>query len=326
MLTGEWILVSPHRLERPWQGQVEECGETDEPDYVGDCYLCPGNARAKDNVNPDYRGAFVFDNDFPALTPHSDITVSDTGFFQARAEPGRCRVVCYSENHSRRLSTMAVDDISVALQAFIREFDALDRESDIGYVQFFENRGRAMGCSNEHPHAQIWATELLPTEPARELAEQQNWYRKTGVPLLCSYRDAEIHAGTRIVATNEHFVTLVPYWATWPFETMLVPKVAFQAPPDMTPAVVTGLAAALKTILSAYDRLFQTAAPYSLGFHPRPSDGPDHPEWVFHAHIYPPLLRSASVRKHMVGFEMLAMPQRDITAEMAAGRLREHCS
>lgn len=322
LLTGDWVLVSPQRTARPWHGQVETTDDGDDQSHDPACYLCPGNRRANEQVNPDYRGPYVFDNDFPALSAISRVAATESALFQARPESGRCRVMCYSHDHGQRLASMASDDIVAALRTMTDEFTTLDRADDIAYVQIFENRGRMMGCSNQHPHAQIWATGHLPVEPARELARQQAWLGERGSPLLQDYLAAELGAGERIVDANEHFVTAVPWWAVWPFEMLVLPRRRFGAPDEMRDEEVQGLASMLKSVLSAYDRLFDTAAPYSMGFHPRPSDGGDHPEWLFHAHIYPPLLRSASVRKHLVGFEMLGMPQRDLTPEAAAQRLR----
>jgi UDPglucose--hexose-1-phosphate uridylyltransferase len=221
---------------------------------------------------------------------------------------------------------MEAGDIAAAIEVISAEFTTLDQQEGISYVQIFENRGEMMGCSNQHPHAQIWATEHLPNEPARELLTQRAWFQESGSQLLADYREAELDDGTRVVVANEHFVALVPYWAIWPFETLILPHRSFSAPDEMTGAEAKGLAGILKTTLSAYDNLFATAAPYSMGFHPRPSTGGAHPEWLFHAHIYPPLLRSATIRKHLVGFEMLGMPQRDLTPEVAAARLRDNLS
>ena len=321
-LTGAWVLVSPNRTERPWQGQIEKTDIANEPAYDPDCYLCPGNKRVNDKANPDYQGPFVFDNDFAALSPTSEIKTSEDPLFEARSESGRCRVVCYSEKHDLRLSTMNTRDIETAIDTMAAEFSELDSDDSVGYVQVFENRGQMMGCSNPHPHAQIWATEHLPDEPAKELHNQLAWWQNTDSPLLADYRKAEVEDGRRVVCNNEHFVTVVPYWAVWPFETMILPHRNFSSFDEMTTDEIAGLADMLKSTLSIYDGLFDVPAPYSMGFHPRPSDGVQHPEWIFHAHIYPPLLRSATVRKHLVGFEMLAMPQRDLTPEAAAERLR----
>jgi len=323
LLTGNWVLVSPHRTERPWQGQLEKSDPANELTHDPACYLCPGNHRANDQANPDYVGPYIFDNDFSALSAESEIVSSAGPLFNARTESGRCRVVCYTERHDIRLATMAGEDIQNAIRALTREFVELDRNASIGYVQIFENRGAMMGCSNPHPHAQIWATEHLPHEPARELAQQTVWWEESGSPLLADYRAAEIDDGSRLVQQNDHFVALVPYWAVWPFETLVLPRRDFSSFDDMSTEEIGGLADILKSTLSVYDRLFAVPAPYSMGFHPRPSDGKPHPEWIFHGHIYPPLLRSATVRKHLVGFEMLAMPQRDLTPEAAAERLRK---
>lgn len=324
LLTGDWVLVSPQRTERPWQGQIEKTDSAQEPAHDTECYLCPGNQRANSNVNPKYVGPYIFDNDFSALSASSELDSSASPLFSARTESGRCRVVCYTEKHNLRLATMAHGDIRNAIRALTTEFVELDNDESIGYVQVFENRGQMMGCSNPHPHAQIWATENLPHEPAKELAQQTAWWKDSGSPLLADYRAAEIEDGSRIVQQNEHFVALVPYWAVWPFETMIIPRRNFSAFDEMSAEEIGGLAGILKSTLSVYDRLFDVPAPYSMGFHPRPSDGNSHPEWIFHGHIYPPLLRSATVRKHLVGFEMLAMPQRDLTPEAAAERLRHY--
>jgi UDPglucose--hexose-1-phosphate uridylyltransferase len=306
-LTGEWVLVSPHRLQRPWQGQVESIESEDLNKHDAECYLCPGNERANGLANPDYTGSFVFDNDFAALTAASEIGPVTHPLFESRPESGCCRVICYTERHDLRLATMDGDGLNAALVAMIEEFTSLDSRDDIAYVQVFENRGQMMGCSNPHPHAQVWATSELPTEPAKELEAQSKYWQEHDCVLLDDYLRAELEDGERIVSASEHSVALVPYWAVWPFETLLLPR-----------RVV-----ALGQVLACYDNLFGVAAPYSLGLHPRPSDGSPHPEWQFHIHIYPPLLRSATIRKHLVGFEMLGMPQRDLTPEVAAEKLRQ---
>jgi UDPglucose--hexose-1-phosphate uridylyltransferase len=322
LLTGEWVLVSPNRTERPWQGQVETTDIAREPEHDPYCYLCPGNQRANDITNPHYSGPFVFENDFAALSSTSEIESPKNSLFVVRPEPGRCSVVCYTHKHDQRLATMEIRDIEIAINAMTSEFVSLDRDRGVGYVQVFENRGKMMGCSNPHPHAQIWATAHLPDEPAKELAAQKSWWSEKKSPLLADYLHAEIDAGNRIVCDNKHFVALVPYWAVWPFETLILPRRSLSSFDEMHAPEVAGLANCLKSVLSAYEKLFDVPVPYSLGFHPRPSDGEAHPEWLFHAHIYPPLLRSAAIRKHLVGFEMLAMPQRDLTPEAAAERLR----
>ena len=307
---------------RPWQGQQDDSERTDLPPHDPDCYLCPGNSRVNGDVNPDYAGPFVFANDFPALSPGSSNTERG-GIFETRPEPGECRVICYTEKHDQRLSTMSGDEASAAVHALINEFADLDKRPDINYVQAFENRGEMMGCSNPHPHAQVWATSQIPTEIDKELREQQRWFGERGTRLLLDYCNAELEAGDRVVTTNDHFVAMVPYWATWPFETLIVPRRAVAAPTDFDAEEIESFAQVLVSVLSATDSLFDTSAPYSMGLHPRPSDGAEHPEWQFHVHICPPLLRSATVRKHMVGFEMFGMPQRDITPEAGGGALAE---
>ena len=322
ILTGEWVLVSPHRTQRPWQGQTETPDDADAPSYDPECYLCAGNERASGEINPDYTGSYIFDNDFAALSAVSEIESSKSPLFQARTESGRCRVVCFSEQHNQRLATMSEVDIIAALNAINADFAALDASGQYNYVQVFENRGQMMGCSNQHPHAQIWATEHLPSEPAKELACQSQYLDENQSVLLLDYLENELADGARVIHSNEHFVALVPYWATWPFEQIILPRRHVGASSDLSGHEVQSLAALLKRSLGANDRLFDTSAPYSMGFHPRPSDGNNHPEWQFHLHIYPPLLRSATIRKHLVGFEMLGMPQRDLTPEVAAEQLR----
>jgi UDPglucose--hexose-1-phosphate uridylyltransferase len=323
LLTGEWVLVSPHRTQRPWQGQVDDPDEGDSASYDPGCYLCPGNERANGDRNPDYAGGFAFDNDFSALGAGSEIEVSGNPLFVAQPETGCCRVVCFSEKHQLRLARMDDEEVTGVLQLLFREFRKLDRRPDIGYVQVFENRGQMMGCSNPHPHAQIWATSGVPVEPSKELDTQSAYFAANGRSLLMDYLDAELKAGSRLVCSNEHAVSMVPFWACWPFETLLIPSRSVIGPDEMRHLEIAGLAQVLRRTLLACELLFSAAVPYSMGFHPRPSDGADHPEWQFHAHIYPPLLRSASVRKHMVGFEMLGTPQRDLTPEAAAERLRD---
>ena len=291
--------------------------------YDPGCYLCPGNERADGDRNPDYSGGFAFDNDFPALGAGSEIEASGNPLFVAQPENGCCRVVCFSENHRLRLARMDDDGVTNVLESLFHEFRKLDRRPDIGYVQVFENRGQMMGCSNPHPHAQIWATSSVPVEPSKELFTQSAYYPVNGRGLLVDYLQAELEAKERLVCTHEHAASVVPFWACWPYETLLIPRSPVTGPDEMRKKEIAGLANVLRRTIVAYERLFSAAVPYSMGFHPRPSDGAEHPEWQFHAHIYPPLLRSASVRKHMVGFEMLGTPQRDLTPEVAADRLRD---
>lgn len=326
LLTGEWVLVSPQRTQRPWLGQLEDTFREPGSAYDPECYLCAGNVRANGENNPAYIGPFAFDNDFPALSGESNIEPVSHHLFQVRPETGRCRVVCFSEKHNLPLADMGVDEISLTLQFLVREFKQLDQQPEISYVQIFENRGQMMGCSNPHPHAQIWATSGIPVEVDKELHCQLAYLEKYEQPLLLDYLAAEIEDGSRLVCCNEQAVSMVPYWATWPFETLLIPRRSITAPDEMSVQEIRGFAEILKTTLQACDRVFSASTPYSMGFHPRPSDGKEHPEWQFHVHIYPPLLRSARIRKHMVGFEMLAMPQRDLTPEFAAKRLRSAIS
>ena len=243
-LTGEWVLVSPHRLQRPWQGQVEAIEDEGLLKYDPDCYLCPGNSRANGNANPNYTGSFSFENDFPALSAASDVGEQKSPFFESRSEVGICRVICYTERHDLRLATMNAEQLQVAITAMIDQFSELDKHPDVGYVQLFENRGPMMGCSNPHPHAQVWATSNVPTEPAKELRTQLAYFQEHGSSLLLDYLDAELADGGRIVAGNEHFVALVPYWAVWPFETMLMPRRAVAAPDELDGPEVEGLAEA----------------------------------------------------------------------------------
>jgi UDPglucose--hexose-1-phosphate uridylyltransferase len=267
-------------------------------------------------------GGFAFDNDFAALSSHSEIEAETQPLFKAEPEHGCCRVVCFSEKHHLRLASMDQDGVRQALEILFEEYRALDQRPDIGYVQLFENRGQMMGCSNPHPHAQVWATGGLPVEPAKELENQSGYFQRNGRSLLLDYLEAELEAGDRLVCSNEHMVSMVPFWACWPYETLLIPRRSVAGPEDFSANEISALADVLRQTLVACEKLFNAAVPYSMGFHPRPSDGVEHPEWQFHIHIYPPLLRSASVRKHMVGFEMLGMPQRDLTPETAAERLR----
>ncbi len=321
-LTGEWVLVSPHRTERPWTGQTESAAAP-APAYDPACYLCPGNRRAHGTVNPRYRHTFVFDNDFPALQAEAgDDRLDRDGLLVAETEGGVCRVICFSPRHDLTLALMAVEDINRVVQVWSEQYRTLGAVAGINAVQIFENRGAMMGASNPHPHCQVWATASLPNEIAKELAAQSAYWRAHRSPLLIDYLELERAAGERIVFDNEHFTVLVPFWAIWPFETIVLPRRHVGSIDQLTPAETGALAAALHELAVRYDNLFETPFPYSMGFHQKPTDGKAHPEWQLHAHFYPPLLRSATVRKFMVGFEMLASPQRDITPESAAARLR----
>jgi len=322
-LRGEWVLVSPHRNTRPWHGQVETIPDPQTPTHDPACYLCPRSTRAGGLVNPDYRSTHVFDNDFPALlptTPPADRGVGD--LLVARAETGICRVVCFSPRHDLTLSRMDRQALRGVVDLWVDETRTLGAETEINYVQIFENRGAAMGASNPHPHGQIWATSTVPNEPARELTAFREYRASHGTCLLCDYLAVELSRGERLVCENEAFVALVPFWAVWPFETIVLPRRHLAGLEDLPSAGRDALADMLKRLTTRYDNLFETAFPYSMGFHQRPSDGEAHEPWHLHAHFYPPLLRSATVRKFMVGFEMLGTPQRDMTPEDAAARLR----
>jgi UDPglucose--hexose-1-phosphate uridylyltransferase len=324
-LTREWVLVSPQRAQRPWLGQVEKSRSADLPGYDPACYLCPGNERAGGIRNPAYTSTFVFDNDFAALLPnHStpNFQSLDPELFQTDFTPGLCRVICFSPRHDRTLPELALPEVETVLHTWADQTRELGALAYINYVQVFENKGEIMGCSNPHPHSQIWSSSHIPNEPAKELSAQTDYWRDHNRPLLLDYVSAELKQGERIVLTNDHFTALVPFWAIWPFEVMVVAHRPVTALPDLTPAEFIALADILKRLTAKYDNLFEISFPYSMGFHQAPTDQQPHPEWVLHAHFYPPLLRSASVKKFMVGYEMLAMPQRDITPEQAAERLR----
>jgi len=324
LLTGEWVLVSPHRARRPWQGQVEKTAEDRLPAYDPTCYLCPGNKRSTGIINPAYSQTFVFDNDFAALLPaEPGQEASQAGLFTAEAESGICRVVCFSPRHDLTLPELNRTDVEAVIHTWTEQSQELGSLPEINYVQVFENKGAMMGCSNPHPHSQVWSTGHIPVEPAKELARQEAYLKEHGSCLLCDYIQAEGQKGERVVAQNEYFLALVPFWAVWPFEVMLVSKRHLGSLADLDPAEVSGLAEVMQQVTVRYDNLFDTSFPYSMGFHQLPFDGKVYPEHHFHAHYYPPLLRSATVRKFMVGFEMLSMPQRDITPELAAARLRE---
>ncbi len=323
-LTGEWIVVSPHRTKRPWQGKVDEPTRPSDVTYDPDCYLCPGNQRAGEAVNPHYKSVFVFDNDYAALqgkVPNGQIASGD--LLLARSERGICRVVCFSPDHSLTLARMSVDDITLVVEEWARQYIELGNHSFINHVQIFENRGDMMGASNPHPHCQIWASESIPNEPIKEFHSQREYQNGHGRCLLCDYVALEMSDGARIVCDNDHFAAIVPFWAVYPFETLVVSKEHHHSIDRLDESERAGLAEILHRLTIRYDNLFQTPFPYSMGFHQAPTDQSDHRPLHMHAHFYPPLLRSATVRKFLVGFELLGSPQRDITPESAAARLRE---
>ncbi len=323
LLTGDWVLVSPHRTRRPWKGQVERTPAAGQPEYDPGCYLCPGNPRAGGTRNPDYNSTFVFDNDFPALRPAAVETVTgEAGLLVAAPEPGVCRVVCFSPRHDLTLAGMSREAVRLVIDAWVDQWLELSGQAAIRYVQIFENRGEMMGASNPHPHGQIWASHTLPNEVAKEQRSQLAYRERKSSCLLCDYLRLERSGGGRIICENGSFTALVPFWALWPFETMVLAREHVTGLDQMDPAMRDGLADILGSLTRRYDNLFSSPFPYSFGFHHRPSDGLPHPEWHLHAHFFPPLLRSATVRKFMVGYELLCQPQRDITPEEAAVRLR----
>lgn len=321
-LTGDWVLVSPHRTKRPWQGKVEKSAPENRPQHDPNCYLCPGNERAGGFTNPDYKDVFVFQNDFSALVPDiPEGKYEKRDIFRAESERGFCKVICFSPRHDLTIPEMEISEIKKVVDLWCEEFKSMGSLDYINHVQIFENKGDIMGCSNPHPHGQIWAQYSLPVEPAKELKMQQAYYSKNGRTLLEDYLEEELEVRERILVENDHFVALVPFWATWPFETIILSKRPVQNILQLSEEEKEALADAYKRLTVMYDNLFEVSFPYSAGIHQAPTDGLDHPEWHLHMHFYPPLLRSATVKKFMVGYEMLGNPQRDITAEQAAQRL-----
>ncbi|WP_400193268.1 UDP-glucose--hexose-1-phosphate uridylyltransferase [Hymenobacter sp. B81] len=323
-LLGSWVLVSPHRSKRPWQGQQEPPEPEARPAYDPDCYLCPGNQRAGGVQNPDYASTFVFDNDFGAL--HPDVPAGGTSvheLLRAESESGICRVICFSPRHDLTLPEMPLPAIRRVVDVWTEQFRELGTRPDINYVQIFENKGLIMGCSNPHPHGQIWAQRTVPAEPAQETHQQAEYFARHGRSLLADYLAVELREQQRVLVQNNHWVVLVPYWAVWPFETLVLPRRHVQDLTQLDETEKDALADILQQLTIRYDNLFQMSFPYSAGLHQRPTDGQEHPGWHLHLHFYPPLLRSATVRKFMVGYEMLGDPQRDITPEAAAARLRD---
>ena len=321
-LTEQWVLVSPHRAKRPWQGQQEKTAEEDKPSHDPNCYLCPGNKRVTGEKNPAYDKPFVFKNDFSALLEDTPAPQTQADpLFQSSLARGESRVICFSPDHSKTLPLLSVEEIVDVIKVWQQQLIELGQKYQ--WVQIFENKGAAMGCSNPHPHGQIWANSFLPNEVAREDQSQRNYLQKQGSVLLADYAKRELALKERIVVETEHWLAVVPYWAVWPFETLLMPKTHIQRLTDLSETQREDLALALKKLTTKYDNLFETSFPYSMGFHAAPFNGEDNQHWQLHAHFYPPLLRSATVRKFMVGYEMLGESQRDLTAEQAAARLRE---
>jgi UDPglucose--hexose-1-phosphate uridylyltransferase len=322
LLTGEWVLVSPHRMGRPWQGETGNSARPEALTYDPACYLCAGNTRVGGVVNPAYDGVWVFDNDFPALMgPDGEASPPDDSILVTEPETGVCRVICYTPDHSKTMASMTRAEITAVVEVWTTQWKELFARPDLASVTIFENRGAMMGASNPHPHGQIWATSSVPNELAIEVERQAAWFDKNGSPLLIDYLERELADGTRILCANTHFVALVPFWAAWPFETLVLPRRPVAALDELSAEEQADLADILRRLTASFDRLFAAPFPYTMGLHQRPTQAPA-PGFVFHVHFYPPLLRSATVRKFMVGFEMLAMAQRDLTPEAAAERLR----
>jgi UDPglucose--hexose-1-phosphate uridylyltransferase len=329
-LMREWVLVSPHRTQRPWQGKVSDTAPTAQPRYDPTCYLCPGNERARSLVggaaarNPAYTSTFVFDNDYAALLPQTPrLSLDEGGLLVARTEAGLCKVVCFSPRHDLTIPRMSLPELRMVVDVWAEQFATLGALDWVQHVQIFENRGALMGASNPHPHCQIWANASVPNIPEREVASQAEYQASKHSCLLCDYLALEEKHQERLVCQNDSFVALVPYWAVWPFEVLLVSKRHLQAIDELSSTERDHLADILRRLTTHYDNLFEISFPYSMGFHQLPTDGRPHPECHFHAHYYPPLLRSATIQKFMVGYELLASPQRDITPEAAAEQLRK---
>ncbi|MGJ5643255.1 UDP-glucose--hexose-1-phosphate uridylyltransferase [Formosa sp. S-31] len=322
VLTGEWVLVSPHRAKRPWQGQNEDVANEVRPSHDETCYLCSGNVRANGEKNPDYTDVFVFTNDFAALQKDSETFSVKDGLLQAESEQGICKVICFSPDHSKSLANMSVPAINKVVKTWQHEYKTLGELPLINYVQIFENKGAIMGCSNPHPHGQIWSQSTLPNEVIKKDTQQKQYYDTNKSTILSDYLTQEFEAKERIIYENKDFVVLVPFWATWPFETMIVPKEAQKHILEMNDNQTEAFADAISVITKAYDKLFNISFPYSSGIHQAPTNNEDNTHWHWHMSFYPPLLRSATVKKFMVGYEMFGSPQRDITPEWAANTLK----
>lgn len=322
-LTGEWVLVSPHRTQRPWQGKQEDASGSGRPAYAESCYLCPGNTRSGGQQNPDYSETFVFINDFSALLADTPTLAMDQDpLFQAVSERGLCKVICFSPRHDLSVPNMSLDAVSRVVEVWKNEYELFQANPDISYVQIFENKGAIMGCSNPHPHCQIWSSSSIPPIVALEQDNQRRYAQEQGSPMLLDYLYRELEQETRVVFENAEFVVVVPFWAVWPFEAMILPRRHILSIDRFSGDEVRGFADAYRRLTQAYDRVFDCEFPYTAGIHQAPVTRGNHDHWQLHMHFYPPLLRSATVKKFMVGYEMLAAPQRDITAESAAETLR----
>ncbi len=322
-LIGEWVLVSPHRAKRPWQGQKESAGALNLPSYDPTCYLCAGNARTSGDHNPDYKDVYVFENDFPSLLQEEVAPVETSPLFQLKPERGINRVICFSPRHDLTIPEMELDGITKVVEAWKEQYLDLGKKDFINHVQIFENKGAVRGCRTPPPHGQIWAQSSLPTQVEKTQKNLQKYYNENGRSLLADYVAEELERKERVVIENEHFVVLVPFWAIWPYETLIVSKRHIGNLTQLTDQETIAYADALQRITVKYDNLFETSFPYSSGIHQTPTDGQEHPEWHLHMHFYPPLLRSASVKKFMVGYEMMAEAQRDVSPEKSAAVLRE---
>lgn len=322
ILTGEWVLVSPHRAKRPWQGKNEALPKKQTICYDPDCYLCPGNTRINGAVNPDYKDVYIFQNDFAALQNNVKEFSLDNKLLKAKSESGICKVICFSPDHSKSLGEMNKKEILKVIEAWQTEYLLLGKEKNINYVQIFENKGEIMGCSNPHPHGQIWSQSSLPNEVVKKNTNQLNYFLDQQSSLLKDYLNQELKEKERIIYENKNCVVLVPFWAIWPFETMIIPKKHQQNISTLDGKEREDFAEAILVITKTYDKLFECSFPYSSGIHQAPTDNKNNQHWHWHMSFYPPLLRSATVKKFMVGYEMFGMPQRDITPEQAALRLK----
>ncbi|QES87809.1 UDP-glucose--hexose-1-phosphate uridylyltransferase [Rhizosphaericola mali] len=323
LLTGEWVLVSPHRTKRPWNGKVEDISHNNRPPHDPNCYLCAGNTRADGSVNPDYKNSFVFVNDYSALLPDTpDGEYSVGGLLKATSQKGICKVISFSPRHDLTLAQMEEADIKAVVDVWQSEFNEISKNKDIKYIQIFENKGEIMGCSNPHPHGQIWSLNSIPVELHKETIQQENYFKEHGKSLLSDYIQLELEQKERILFENDDFVCLIPFWAVWPYETMIVSKRQIKNISDFSESEKVNLANIIKKLTSTYDKLFNVSFPYSAGMHQMPVNSEDYKGWHWHMHFYPPLLRSATIKKFMVGYELLANPQRDITAEAAATTLK----
>jgi UDPglucose--hexose-1-phosphate uridylyltransferase len=323
-LIGEWVLVSPHRAKRPWQGKVEQHSTFSVHNYDPNCYLCPTNKRANNEFNPIYTDTYVFNNDFSSLQPEvAELNENKIELLRVKSEKGICRVVCFSPKHNLTLAELELADIVKVVRTWKDEYSSLGSKPFINHVQIFENKGEIMGCSNPHPHGQIWAQETIPNELFKEQTNQYNYYKENHRTLLSDYINIEKQELERIVHENENFILLVPFWAVWPFETMIISKRSINSILQLSEQEITDFADIIKTTTVKYDNIFEVSFPYSSGIHQAPTDGLEHKEWHFHMHFYPPLLKSAEIKKFMVGYELLAEPQRDITPESAAKILKQ---